>query len=41
MTNITTKLNIRLTWETTRAKKDSRHVYITESMEVHDKKVFL
>ena len=41
MTNVTTKLNVRFTWETTHAKKDSRHVHITESVEVHDKKVLI
>ena len=41
MTSVTTKLNVRFTWESTHAKKDSRHVHITESIEVHDKKVFL
>ena len=28
MTNVTTKLNVRFNWETTHAKKDSRHVHI-------------
>ena len=41
MTNVTTKLNVRFTWETTHAKKDSQHVHITESVEVHDKKVLI
>ena len=41
MTNVTTKLNVRFTWETTHAKKDNQHVHITESVEVHDKKVLI
>ena len=41
MTNVTTKLNVRFTWETAHAKKDSQHVHITESVEVHDKKVLI
>ena len=40
MTSVTTKLNVRFTWESTHAKKDSRHVHFTESVEVHDKKVY-
>ena len=39
--DVTTKLYLWFTWETTLAKKDSRYVHITESVEVHDKKVFL
>ena len=41
MSSVITKLTVRFTWENKLVKIDSRHVHITESVEIHDKKVFL